>query len=81
MALKKDGVHFVLFPTRGYKVEGVVLNNIGRVLPSLNKEQRKTLGSFLANRPSTGLNREPGNHDSLVFLPKLSNGKLSVLSN
>ena len=29
----------------------------------------------------TGLNREPGNHDSLVFLPKLSNGKLSVLSN
>jgi len=29
----------------------------------------------------TGLNREPGNHDSLVFLPKLSNGKLSVLCN
>ena len=29
MALKKDGVHFVLFPKRGYKVaEDVVLNNI-----------------------------------------------------
>ena len=43
MAFKKDGVHFVLFPKRGYKVEGVVLNNIyWSSTPLLNKEQRKT---------------------------------------